>query len=1144
MKTRAFTLPLTKLLVIMACLSISFIARLQAREQPFDNPVTIDNLTGSSNIFYSTADAGDIDSDGDQDFVIADRGDVDTLYWYENDGTGSSWTAHLIDDNGFSNLEKLQLTDLDGDGDLDVLAADSVLDAVYWFENGGSSWTQHTIDSGTTDLNNVSEARAADMDNDGDLDVVAASPSSNKILVYSNTAGDASSWSQTLNQPVTDARALDLGDWDMDGTVDILVGAGTPGDLFRIYYNSGTSSESFGSSTGSVYAVRLADMDGNGTPEILTSVAGSGGISVWFDAGFGTWTESVVATGIGNRQLETRDMDHDGDLDIIASNNGGKVAWFENSDGQGTSWSERVLSSTGGNSEAALPLDVDNDGDIDLVATRSNTGDIELFRNDDIHYSTALFQQSDVDGSFSNVSNVVVFDVDGDGNDDVVAADRTAGVQINWYAGNGDGSFGPAQSLLTLPSATDSNVIALRKGDLDKDGDIDLAFATDSHNAIYTLMNPYDQGPFQPLEKGSTVWTQDTVATGLGSIFDLQLADMNGDGMLDLITVDRTAGTVVWFANDGLWAPHSTTLTTTGTHLSTGDLDGDGTVDLVVNYFNSSTLQILQNTAGDGSSFVTSTHSTTSPTERIQLADMDRDGDLDIAVLHYGTSNHSEWLANNGSAAGWTAHDTGLAPGSASYMRVTDIDHDGDPDWVIAASGDSLIKWLENTDGIGDSWSEHTELTGINAPSGLDLSDINQDGRLDWAFAAQGDNQVGILLNRGGQFRLSSTGAPAQAPEDDMITEVLAISATHAGSSTDADIELSSLRLAFVGISASCPITLTDTTLNPLVASIRLYQDDGDGVFEQFSDTLVTSDTGPFTPIDGEYSLALPDQSPAVQLAPGETKDYFVALQYRSNASAQACHAFIVYHLTDDSSVVSGLGAVIATSRAQHRNSGLLLQMEHSPNEFTGLISLIPSTNGAPTSSGIPDFSVDEDVAISMDLSGYFSDPDGDTLHFTATGLPASLSLSGDGTLSGTPTNSDSLQPPFLLTITAIDPQGASVAENVTLTVNPINDAPVFSGTIPDQNSQLGMLFSLDVSSYFIDPDGDSLSYSVSGAPAVLSINASGVISGTPDLATVGNSPFNITVTATDPSGLSVSSNTFLWEASDPNDLAFSDSFE
>ncbi len=1126
-----------RLFALSVCLWVSVLSALQAREIPFNPPAIIGNLTGTSDVFYSTADAGDIDGDGDQDFVISDRGDGNTLYWYENDGSGSTWTARLIADNGFSNLEKLQLTDLDGDGDLDVLTADSAMNALYWFENGGTSWSQHTIDMTATDLNNVAEARAADLDNDGDLDVVAVSPNSGKVLVYTNTAGDASNWSQTFNKSVINPHALDLGDWDMDGGVDILVGAGANGNLFQIYYNSTASKITFGSSTGNVYAIRMVDMGGDGAPEILTASSGTGGgISVWFGAGPGTWTETVVVTGIGEKQLEVLDMDHDGDLDIVASNNGGKVAWYENTDGQGTSWSERILTSTGGNSEAALPLDADNDGDIDLVATRQDTGDIALFRNDDIHYNTALLRQPDVDYLFANPKEVVIFDADGDGNDDIVALNRRSnGVRINWYTGNGDGSFDSAQTLLDLPQDSDFNGLALRKGDLDKDGDIDLAFATSGNNAIYTLMNPYNQGPYQPAEKGSTVWKLETIATGMGNLFDIQLADLDGDSRLDLIAIDRAAGTLEWFANDGVWTQRTVTLTAGGSNLSTNDLDGDGTVDLVVHTVNSNTLEILQNTNGNGSNFATSSMVLPYAAYRTQIADMDQDGDNDIAVA--GNNTTSFWLANNGAAGQWTLYDTGVSPGShPTSFHIVDMDQDGDQDWVIAAYGSQLIKWLENMDGTATSWSEHTVLTGITLVDKVALADVDHNGQIDWVFNSYAELLVGIALNGGGQFRLSTTGAPEQNPEDGMVTRVLTIQAIHLGKGNDADIELSRIRLRFTG-QPPCPTgPMAEAVVNSLVKSIHLYRDDGDGDLDLLNDTLVTTAVGPYSLSNGEYSLVLPDQSPEVRLSRGQQAGYFVAMEYHNDASAQSCNSFQVTHLTSPDEA--------NTSRAEHRSSGLPLHMEYAMNVSSGTISLVAGSNAAPTSSGVPDFSVDEDAAVSMDLSGYFSDPDGDTLTFTATGLPASLSLSAEGTLSGTPTNEDSLQPPFSVTVTATDPQGASVDDTFTLTVNPVNDAPVFTGTIPDQNATLGMAFSLDVSGYFSDPDLDTLSYSLSGAPAVLSINASGIISGTPDLSSVSNSPFSITVTATDPSGLSVSSNTFQWEATGPSDLAFSDSFE
>ena len=111
---------------------------------------------------------GDVDGDGDNDVVRADR-------WYENaDGKGTRWTAHKIpfDLDGHDGT-KSRLADLDGDGDLDLAVAHHNGGRVSWMENAdgkGRSWKEHNLAAGKKRVHSL---WPADLDGDGDLDLYA-----------------------------------------------------------------------------------------------------------------------------------------------------------------------------------------------------------------------------------------------------------------------------------------------------------------------------------------------------------------------------------------------------------------------------------------------------------------------------------------------------------------------------------------------------------------------------------------------------------------------------------------------------------------------------------------------------------------------------------------------------------------------------------------------------------------------------------------------------------------------------------------------------------------------------------------------------------------------------------------------------------
>ena len=146
-----------------------------------------------------------------------------------------------------------------------------------------------------------------------------------------------------------------------------------------------------------------------------------------------------------------------------------------------------------------------------------------------------------------------------------------------------------------------------------------------------------------------------------------------------------------------------------------------------------------------------------------------------------------------------------------------------------------------------------------------------------------------------------------------------------------------------------------------------------------------------------------------------------------------------------------------------------------------------------------------------------FSDPNGDALALSVSGLPPGLSFA-NGVISGTP----SVSGVSTVTVTATDPGGLFVSTTFTITINPVpamNLPPVVANVIPNQVGTVGQGFSFTIpANTFSDPNGDALALSVSGLPPGLSF-ANGVISGTPSVSGVST----VTVTATDPGGLFVS---------------------
>ena len=181
----------------------------------------------------------------------------------------------------------------------------------------------------------------------------------------------------------------------------------------------------------------------------------------------------------------------------------------------------------------------------------------------------------------------------------------------------------------------------------------------------------------------------------------------------------------------------------------------------------------------------------------------------------------------------------------------------------------------------------------------------------------------------------------------------------------------------------------------------------------------------------------------------------------------------------------------------------------------TGPAPPVTVPNRAPAAVGtIPGLTLTVGDTESVDVSSYFADPDGDALSYgaaTSDTAVATVSVSGStvtvaGVAAGTAT----------VTVTASDPDDLSASQSFEVTV--LNRAPEAVGTIPGLTLTAGDTESVDVSSYFSDPDGDALSYGAEtsdAAAATVSVSGSTVT-----VAGVAAGMATVTVTASDPEGL------------------------
>jgi hypothetical protein len=167
----------------------------------------------------------DIDYDHDLDVLGAAFNDNEIMIWYNEGGNPIEWIEHTIA-NDFTGSHHVFSSDVDSDGDMDVLGAAYTAKEISWWKNEGGTpinWRKQTIDS-TCD--GAMMVIVEDINNDGHNDVIASSSLGNSIFWWSNDGNNPITWTKyTIDNMNDRAWPLHIVDMDKDGDMDVLGGS-------------------------------------------------------------------------------------------------------------------------------------------------------------------------------------------------------------------------------------------------------------------------------------------------------------------------------------------------------------------------------------------------------------------------------------------------------------------------------------------------------------------------------------------------------------------------------------------------------------------------------------------------------------------------------------------------------------------------------------------------------------------------------------------------------------------------------------------------------------------------------------------------------------------------------------------------------
>jgi|GEM_PF-5257397 len=639
--------------ILSACLFvlITFFSTAQ-----FDAPINLDYGKVENTWFLNY---GDVDGDGNIDIVGAEP---KSLFWFRNLGNNTFSDRNIIVKNHYYEYTELNIADVDNDLNLDIITNRNGMIICNKNNNG-----IYSIDGDTlcNSILGLYVTKVFDFDNDGDEDVVFSTKFGKIGWLKNINSGSFASPEYLFTNSNAGYTEIDSCDINSDGLIDILFTTenNTKISWLKNLGNANVFSDEIYSYANGIGESLICDFNNSGTKDLL--LYKNNQLLIFEGNGQGVFELPIIDSINYNNvyNIKAVDLNSDSYPEIISG-----FAWIEND--QGVLGNSHLVQPLLGWEDLPIliPTDMNNDTKVDFICLAGEYIGVRYFNGSNfdnlVYVSNTLTDWNYIMGTA---------DLDANGTNDIYSLNNG----LRWYS-NIDGDFEKWQ---LLDNNLDVNWASA--GDLDNDGDVDF---------LYTIDEGITSHYYALLNNGSGIFTKELVNSLPESNFDyFQLSDLNNDGWIDLIRcVDHALYTQL-NAGDGTFEPEIqlSEYIVGGYYLSKQptDMNGDGLLDLVSK--SSNPFQVIVYINNGNGTFTSSiwpiTDEFISFPEQSDLVDMDNDGDIDAVGLGIGSSSNTEilWFENTGNSfsiihpISTSNDDIGI-----SGVVLADFDIDGDFDIV------------------------------------------------------------------------------------------------------------------------------------------------------------------------------------------------------------------------------------------------------------------------------------------------------------------------------------------------------------------------------------------------------------------------------------------------------------------------------
>lgn len=759
--------------------------------------------------------------------------------------------------------------------------------------------------------------------------------------------------------------------WDVngDGNLDLVfVDSHSPANLWVLL---GNGSGSFGTPTsvplsGAVSNVVFADFNGDGVLDLAGITSGQD--TVYLGHAGGTFASGVALTNPDGQydicNNTAGDLNGDGMWEIISANcsSGGAAGtltvYVNNGNGSfktGVYYAAatETIDNTAANiSPLAVSIaDVNGDGNADVIVSNHDSGDITVLLgngNGTLNVPTVGYNTGG-----NPKTSAIVQDFNGDGIPDIVVPDDN--LSFIYLQGYGDGSFRSALDFFSpVPGGFSAGATTIASGDFNNDGIPDLVVGNDGYNpsgsglgiTVY-LSNP--DGSMQP-----------GINVGTGGAYEgVAVADFNGDGNLDVATVNQSNnGVEIYFGNGKGGFGNPTFYATGGTNavkIIAADFNGDKKPDLAVLNVGSTNVSVLLNN-GDGTFGTAATYTNSAAGTAIAVADVNNDGILDLVVPQ---SNQGVDVFLGSSTTKGTfqaAVTTSLGFKNLGNLALGDLNGDGKIDLAVTVDdkvtpNEGIAVAQGNGNGtfatpvLYATTLQNTLLSPPN-PGDVKMFDLKGNGLLDLVYSNSYYGTVGVLYNNGTsvfaslffdpvEYAAGSGGAGDQA-------NVMALALADVNHDGAMDVAVIDYNYAGVTIllNATGNLNTMVSSVNPSAATQSV------SLTANIAATVrgVTAvPTGSVTFLDGSTSLGTANLSSgaatlkATALAVGE---HTITAQYSGDSNFHSSTSAVLNQLVNLASDSTALGSSVNPAAA-----GQSVTLSATVSATTGGVTGVPTGN-------------------------------------------------------------------------------------------------------------------------------------------------------------------------------------------------------